>query len=369
MEGEFWSAEEYDAEIQRLYDREEYDRAVRAARRALELYPNSVDLRVSLGYTELAREEYAWARRAFEAALALEAEHEEALVGLSDALLKLGERSRALLILERVVRMGHGGDPELMLAAGRALYREELYERAERFYRMAVRAEPGSAEALAELGYTLYQRGDTAGALRCLKRAVEGAEEFHEARVFYGNLLYDGGDYRGALSQFERVPAPEMWDSLAVWRTLELMRGFRRLGAGSPRVEPYVEQLERLHRDPPPEERLLAELASSGSEGEAAGRDGNQLDLFAHEPEEAKETEPSAVHTVRARNGRVYTGDWLAIVRAMRDDSANPALSVREFMREGARFVHHLTGLVVPEDDPEAFIRASARAGILRIEG
>lgn len=364
---EYWSAGEYDGEAQRLYDAGDYEAALLLLREGLERHPDSVELRVSLGYTQLARQEFGWARAAFETALEAEPDHEEGLVGLGDALLKLGERSRALLIFERILEMGFGGDSALMLAVGRALYREGLYQRAERFYRRARAADQQNAEAAAELGYTLYQRGHATSALSYLSEALELRENFHEVRVFYGNLLYDGGDYSGALEQFEQIPAGEMWDPLAVWRALELMRGFRRAEDDGDMVDRYLEQLERLHEDPSPEERLLAEVEAS-SAGDRVPGDRHQLDLFALEPAEESGGEPE-VHTVRARNGQIFVGDWLSIVRAMRDNSATPTLPVTEYMREGARFVEHLTGVEIPEDDPEAFIRGSARAGILRIEG
>jgi hypothetical protein len=52
----------------------------------------------------------------------------------------------------------------------------------------------------------------------------------------------------------------------------------------------------------------------------------------------------------------------------MRDDSTDPSVSIFDYMRDAARVVRSLTGMSVPDDDPERFLRASARAGILRIE-
>lgn len=368
MSGEFWDSERFDVEAQRLYEAGDYEAAGELLRKALSRYPRSIELRNSLGFVHLASEEYAWARAAFWDVLELWPDNEEALVGAGDALLKLGERSRAFLLFERVVELGFDTDTDLMLAVARALYREDLYGRTIRFYELACEADPRSPEARAELGYALYQVGETEEAKVRIEEALTIRPSLHEARVFYGNLLYDGGDYRGALANFERIPARRMWDPLAVWRTLELMRGFRRLSSDSPSVEPLLEQLERLHREPGPEERLLAELEAAGADDEVDRfPDRNQLDLFALEPAEPEGREPE-VHTVRARNGRVYTGDWASIVRAMRDDSSDPSTPLADYMRDAARFVHQLTGLTVPDDDPEAFLRASARAGILRIE-
>ncbi len=367
MSGELWEADEYDAEAQRLYDEGDQEAALDVLMEGLMVHPESASLYLTLGYVRLAREEYGWARAAFEEALGRAPDHEEALVGLGDALLKLGERPGAFLAFARVRELGHDDDPDLMLAVARALYREGLHGRAARHYRLA-RERP---EARAELGYCLYREGDREGAIEHTARALEAAPDLYEARVFHGNLLYERGDREEALRAFRKVPPGEMWDPLAVWRTVELMRAFRDLPDDAAALEPYLDQLDRLSRDPSPEERLLAEVeAEVGDGGGDADRrtaDRDQLDLFALGRSEPEGREPE-VHAVRARNGRVFTGDWLSIVAEMRDRAGDPSLSVDEFMRETARAVRNLSGVRVPDDDPEAFLRASARAGVLRIE-
>lgn len=365
MSGDLWEPDEYDAEAQRLYDAGDPDAALDVVHEGLLVYPDSVPLHLTLGYVRLAREEFAWARAAFEETLALQPDHEEALVGLGDVLLKLGERSGAFLAFARVRELGYAEDPDLMLAVARALYREGLHLRAARHYRLA----GDHPEARAELGYCLYQDGDREAALQRVEEALELEPKLHEARVFLGNLHYERGDYDEALRTFRRVPPGEMWDPLAVWRTVELLRGFRDLDSDAPALEPYLDQLEHLGRDPSPEERLLAEVEAAvrGAEPELDPEHRQQLDLFGLGAGEPDGRQPE-VHAVRARDGRVFTGDWSAIVQAMRDQAGDPALSVREFMRRTARAVEQLSGLEVPDDDPEAFLRASARAGVLRIE-
>ncbi len=401
MGRDLWEWEEYDARAQDEYDRGAFEEALDTLREGLVLHPASTELWVSLGYTQLAREEYAWARGAFERALFLEDEHEEALVGLGDVLLKLGERARSFHCFSRVLDLGFGSDPDLLLAMARSLYREELYERAASFYRMALDAAesaaavpaeaPGpqegaaeeagdgeegapdasitAAEAAAELAYALYQLGETDGALPLLEGALARHPLHHEARVFFGNLLYDRGEYERALEEFERVPPERLWDALAVWRTVELLRGFRGLASDAPALEPLLRQLELLTREPTPEERLLAEVeAAADPSAEAApARDRNQLDLFVFERGRPEATNLD-IHIVRSRDGKLYTGDWLSIVGAMRDASEDPSVSIFDYMRDAARVVGSLMGVRIPDDDPERFLRASAGAGLLRIE-
>jgi tetratricopeptide (TPR) repeat protein len=115
MEGSrFWSADEFDRQAQRLYEAGDYDGALETLRRGAALYPEAVELLVSIGYTHLAREEFVWARRSFGQALEREPDHEDALVGLGESRLKLGERARGFQCFERVLDLGFGRDLDLM---------------------------------------------------------------------------------------------------------------------------------------------------------------------------------------------------------------------------------------------------------------
>jgi cytochrome c-type biogenesis protein CcmH/NrfG len=367
MRSELWGSERYDTEAHRLYERGEHDAAAQLLEEGLSLYPTSTQLLVSLGYVRLAQEEYGWARRSFEVALVLEPEHEEALAGLGEALLKLGERARAFLLFDRVLALGFGNDADLMVCVGRALFREGLYERAERFFRLAVKADPDAAEALLELAFTLYKQGDVNGALGWSRRAAKGEPPHFGARVFYGNLLFEKERYGKALAVLAAVPTAEMWDAVAVWRVVELFRRLRGLAPDSERVRPYMERLELLTAEPTPEERLLAEIESAGH-AEAGLRRRGQLDLFGWTPPPDTEWERDVVHRVRVADGQVFEGDWTTIVRAMRDGSADPSVSLREFMRHAAQSLADRTGIQVSWDDPRRFIEDFARAGALRIE-
>ena len=95
----FLSSEEYDERAHQLYNEARYDEAIDVLRERLAIYPNAVELHVGIGYAQLAREEFAWGRAAFEQALTLEPEHEDGLAGL-------GEVRRGLV--EGVVAAGGG---------------------------------------------------------------------------------------------------------------------------------------------------------------------------------------------------------------------------------------------------------------------
>jgi Flp pilus assembly protein TadD len=355
MRLEFWDPDDYDLNAQKHYEAGELDAAIQILREGTAIYPEVTELRVSLGYTELAREEYAWARRAFAGALRLEPDHEDALVGLGEALLKLGERGRAFRAFDRVLELGFSKDVDLMLSTGRILLREALFERAERFLRLAAAADPDGAEAPTDLGSVLQQLDRLDEAHEWFERALRRDPENHDARALLGNLVYDEGDRRTALAHFERIPTAAVWDTLTIWRIVELKSAFDEQGPESG-ISPWISRLEELFAGIPPEDRLIEALVA----GLAGGADGSafipgQMDLF----------RPGAERG--ARQGDERRQDWEAIVQAMCRSSAEPDRTLLEYMRDTARRIRVLTGIRIPDDDPEAFLKASATAGVLHI--
>src|SRR5512132_3047400 len=180
----FLSSEEYDERAHQLYNEGQYDEALDVLREGLSLYPNAVELHIGVGYARVAREEYAWARRAFEEARGLDPDHEDALAGLGEVLLKFGERGGAVACFERVVALGFENDHDLMLQIGRALFREAVLDQARRFFEGALAAHPDSADAAACVGYAAHRLADEGGSLHWLRRALELDPGLGEARVY-----------------------------------------------------------------------------------------------------------------------------------------------------------------------------------------
>src|SRR3569623_68752 len=144
----FLSSEEYVERAHELYNEGQYDAALDVLREGLNLYPESVELHIGAGFARLAREEYAWARRSFEVALVLAAQHEEA---------------------------------------------RECFEG-------AAREQKDLPEASACLGYVHHRLGNDEAALMHLRRALQLDEEHTEARIYLANILYDRGEYEPALN-------------------------------------------------------------------------------------------------------------------------------------------------------------------------
>ena len=149
MTSPFLSSEEYDERAHQLYNEGNYDDALDTLREGLGLYPNAVELHIGVGYARVAREEFAWARRSFEEALVLDPDHEDALAGLGETLLKFGQTSGAVKSFRRILELGYHDDIELMLQVGRALFRDGLMEEAKEFFDITIQQVPDNAEAVA----------------------------------------------------------------------------------------------------------------------------------------------------------------------------------------------------------------------------
>jgi Flp pilus assembly protein TadD len=357
----FLSSEEYDERAHRQYDRGDYDAALETLKEGLRLYPHSVDLYVGMGYTRLAREEFVWARQAFEKALVLDPDHDDAMVGLGEALLRFGRARQATALFRRVFDGPAGDDTELLLAMGRALYREGRHQEARGVLERAVSESPDDSEIRAVLGYVLHRLGEDTAAVRELRQALALNPSHHEARVYLGHLFYDQGEWKKALAAFS-VPAPaEHWDPLAIWRLMELKKKLDGLEPRDPELQVWEARMDEIEGDLDPIDELLAELEAGGAEeaDQEWGR-GVRPDLGTGTVD--------ALHRVRLPDGSILEGSWLDIVRQLRDQAGRSGESIAQFMRRWADDTRVRIGVGVPADDAEGFLLAHARAGLLHIE-
>jgi tetratricopeptide (TPR) repeat protein len=385
----FLSSEEYDERAHQLYNEGQYDDALSVLREGLALYPNSVELHIGVGYARLAREEYAWARRSFEEALVLEPEHEDALAGLGEALLKFGLEEAALRCFRRTLELGYADDLDLMLQIGRALFREassrdrrELFAAAQEFFEVAVQQAPDSAEAIACVGYAQHRLGDDDGAVASLRRSLQADNEHMEARIYLANIMYDRSDYDASLYHFERTAPEDHWDELGIWRLIELKRSAHKLEEHAPELRPWEERLTELGGELDEIDELFIEVdgALAGDSGDVEVARG-QLELFGNLLSSLADTKaeevaraPSDVvergtHVVVTGAGEHVTGSWEEIVRSLQNSDVEGLQdrTMSEFMVRMAKRTYRETGVRVPHHDAELFVRASADAGLLRI--
>jgi tetratricopeptide (TPR) repeat protein len=372
----FLSSEEYDERAHQLYNEGQYDEALVVLREGLMLYPNSVELHVGVGYAQLAREEYAWARRSFEQALVLEPEHEDGLAGLGETLLKLGQDEAAQRCFHRTLELGYSDDIDLMLQVGRSLFREgslrektEFFDAAKEFFETAVKHAPESAEAVACVGYAQHRLGDDDSAIGSLRRSLQLDSDHAEARIYLANILYDQSEFEAALYHFERTSPEDHWDELGIWRIIELKRSLYRLEENDPEIKPWDDRLAELGGDLDEVDAMLMELdpRSGADAAPAAEAARGQLELFGSLLSSLVERKLEPEHKIIVSDGTAFGGSWEEIVRRMRDETGNPAHSMEEFMSGESQHAFRKTGIRIPTHDAESFIRGSAVAGLLRI--
>ncbi|MEX0907323.1 MAG: tetratricopeptide repeat protein [Gemmatimonadota bacterium] len=357
----FLSSEEYDERAHRLYDDGDYDAALDILKEGLRLYPHSVELYVGLGYTRLAREEFVWAKQAFERALVLDPEHEDGLVGMGESLLRFGQRDDAMRLFARARETGCAEDVEVLLTMGRALYRERLYVEAREVFAEAVELHPNSAEAAAAYGYTLHRLEEETAARRQLRRSLHLDSEYHEARIYLGHLLYDRGDWVGAAREFERVSPMEHWDTLAIWRLIELKRSLEGLESGAPELAVWERRLSEVDSGHDPIDELLAEIEAGAQVPESEGAASDAVVLASLSDGDA------APHRVHLPDGGVIVGTWSDIVEQIRQARA-PGETIAQFMRRTADEAKARAGVTVPAEDARGVVLAGARAGFWEIE-
>lgn len=370
MSEAYLSSDEFDEQAHQLYNEGRYDEALTLLREGLARYPHAVELHVGLSYAFLAREEYAWARQGFEQALALDPDHEDALAGLGEVLLKIGDRAGAMRIFERVLQLGFAEDHDLMLQVGRTLFREGLIAPAHRFFDLAAAANPESPDAAACLGYSAHRLGDDAAALYWLRRAMEIEPQYAEARIYLANVLYDRGETEAALHQFERTEPEDHFDELGIWRHIELKKAIYRLPDDDPELQPWLARLNDIAGEPDSIDLLLAEIEAHQTDGSV--RDPNQLELFGTLLTELhamqKRVAHVDIHQITTLAGHTFKGSWDEILLQMKAADRDWAhVSLHDFMANHARRGQTETGVIIPTTDAEAFIRGSAAAGVLRI--
>ncbi len=355
----FFSSEEYDERAHDQYDRGEYDAALATLKEGLQLYPHSVELYVGLGYTRLAREEYAWARQAFEKARVLDPEHDEALVGLGETLLRFGRHQEAAVLFSRVRAGPSGDDPELLLTMGRALYRDGQLPEALGCFEAAAESDPRDSDAVAAVGFTLHRMGEEHRAVEELEAALDLNPGHQEARVYLGHLLYDRSQFTEALTHLARLGPDEHWDPLAVWRLLELKKTVGGLEDEDPELMVWEARLDEIEDDIDVIDDMLAEIEASVLDRE--------LDIDGWQPPPSTSAAPPK-HCVRLPDGSTFEGSWLDIVRQLRDQAGRSDESIDQFMRRWAEDTRVRIGVGIPADDAEGFLLAHARAGLLHIE-
>lgn len=147
--------------------------------------------------------------RFYRSALELQPESQRIVRGLADLYLDLGLDVRGI---ELIGASGDPSDPELQMALGRMLERENQYEQARDAYLLALEAGAG-AEAHYRLGITLANLADLEGAEAEFREAVEIDRRHPAAWRELGSILLDRGDAAGAREALDWAVARNTDDS------------------------------------------------------------------------------------------------------------------------------------------------------------
>jgi hypothetical protein len=148
-----------------------------------------------------------------------------------------------------------------------------------------------------------------------------------------------------------------------------LKRSLYRLEENDPEIKPWDERLSELGGDLDDVDTMLMELEprSGADSAPAAEAARGQLELFGSLLNSLVEQKQEPEHQIIVPDGAQFGGSWEEIVRRMRDQRGNPAHSMEEFMNGVSQHGFRQTGIRIPTNDAESFIRGSAVAGLLRI--
>lgn len=153
----------------------EYDQAVHALRRAMDLAPGEHAAQVLLGWALMLRTEYDEALRLFQQVLARDPGNQIARANLGYICLKKGIFGEAIEHLSRVLRTD--SDRKATLYAnfymGLLYLEREMYTDSKSFFTRALEVGPNLIEAWWELGRACYLEGNTEGAVTAWQKGMQ----------------------------------------------------------------------------------------------------------------------------------------------------------------------------------------------------
>lgn len=193
-----------------------YDEAATCFESALEQCHDFVEAHYQLGLVRLRQGLFEEACDSFTLALCFAPRMAGAHFGLACAQSERGERTEALISVERAIEAGEGG-PEIYKLRGDLLYEAGNVPDAVASYRRAVALNPADASAHASLGYLLFvECADYESGVLHLEKAYELDPDEETAACNYTLvLLMHRGDLEGAVAHCDRLLAaqPEMHEA------------------------------------------------------------------------------------------------------------------------------------------------------------
>jgi tetratricopeptide (TPR) repeat protein len=188
-----------------LYAIGDYEHAVRALERAVELDGRQPQYLSMLADALIQVGRSTEALAAFERALELEPRYAAAWVRKGALLNSLGQREDGLEAVERALELAAGKYPAALSTKGRILNDLGRRDEAESCFRLSLELDPEQPAALAELGQILYDQGRAAEGLELAERALAIVPDLVPGLVVRARALRAQDKLAEAIAEFERI--------------------------------------------------------------------------------------------------------------------------------------------------------------------
>ena len=184
----------------------QFDQAVAAFLKVIEIKPDYVQAYNNLGTTYSKIGEVDLAIEAYESALSINPNYTEALNNLGQLFTKIGDVNKGVKLYQKAISI----DPNMHTAyynLGIALSELKEWEQSVDAFNMAVAVNPKFAEAYNDLGITLKKINKINDAIVSYNNALALKPYFVDAHNNLGVALNDAGEYKAALSSLETAIA------------------------------------------------------------------------------------------------------------------------------------------------------------------
>jgi len=201
----------------------QYEQAVAAYRKAIEIDPKRASSWSNLGLVYGKQGKPADARTAYQKALAVDPKYAYAHYNIARQLADEGKSEEAIRVYKKAVE----AKPDYSRAwnsMGVQYFVQKRYDEAARAYRKAVEADPGNASAWRNLGWDCGRRAEHDEARAMYEKAVEADREYADGWSSLGWAYSEQGRYRKSLEALQKAADLEP-DSARAWCALGLARG------------------------------------------------------------------------------------------------------------------------------------------------
>lgn len=274
-------------------DAAEYARAEQALRAALALEPNQVDAMVGMGILSLALHDFGGALRWADEARSINPLRPDILGIMTDAHVEQGEYAEAVAVLQEMVDLRPGLNAYTRVAYVRELHGETdgAIEAMQSAAEMGVPGEEPTLWAIVQLGNLYFNRGDLAMAEQTYQVALAQLPDYIHAQGGMARVWAARGLYAEAIAQYRqlltRIPLPEF--AIALGELLEATGDAR----GAQEQYEVVELMQKLN-------------ASAGMNVDL------EMALFESDHGDDHAAALAQAETVYAKRQNVYTADVLA---------------------------------------------------------